>query len=164
MGACTSDQETPKPLTEEPPITLKKEEKVAKDNAFAFDLMRITRKHATETNVFISPLSVSMALNMTLNGAVGTTADEMRTALRETGYTMEDINEYNRSLREALLKVDPSTTIGMANSIWYRQEASVKEPFIQANRTYYDAEVKAVDFLSPAPLSAINGWCAKKNE
>ncbi len=162
MGACTSDQETPKPLTEEPPITLKKEEKVAKDNAFAFDLMRITRKHATETNVFISPLSVSMALNMTLNGAVGTTADEMRTALRETGYAMEDINEYNRTLREALLKVDPSTTIGMANSIWYRQEASVKEPFIQANRTYYDAEVKAVDFLSPATLSAINGWCAKK--
>ena len=162
MGACTSDHETPKPLTEAQPIVLKKAEKVEKDNAFAFDLLRTTRKHTTEANVFISPLSVSMALNMTLNGAAGTTADEMKTALRETGYTMEDINEYSRSLREALLKVDPSTTIGMANSIWYKQETSVKEPFIQANRTYYDAEVRAVDFSSPATLPAINGWCAKK--
>lgn len=162
MGACTSDQEPPKPLVEAQPIILKKAEKVEKDNAFAFDLLRTTRKHATEGNVFISPLSVSMALNMTLNGAAGTTADEMKAALRETGYAMEDINEYSRSLREALLRVDPSTTIGIANSIWYRQEESVKEPFILANRTHYDAEVRAVDFSSPATLPAINGWCAKK--
>ena len=162
MGACTSDQETPKPLTEAHPIILKKAEKVEKDNAFAFDLLQTTRKHVTEANVFISPLSVSMALNMTLNGAAGVTADEMKTALRETGYTMEDINEYSHSLREALLKVDPSTTIGMANSIWYKQGELVKEPFILANRTHYDAEVKAVDFSSPATLPAINGWCAQK--
>lgn len=162
MGACTSDQETPKPLTEAHPIILKKAEKVEKDNAFAFDLLQTTRKHVTEANVFISPLSVSMALNMTLNGAAGVTADEMKTALRETGYTMEDINEYSHSLREALLKVDPSTTIGMANSIWYKQGELVKEPFILANRTHYDAEVKAVDFSSPTTLPAINGWCAQK--
>ena len=59
MGACTSDHETPKPLTEAQPIVLKKAEKVEKDNAFAFDLLRTTRKHTTEANVFISPLSVS---------------------------------------------------------------------------------------------------------
>ena len=44
MGACTSDQETPKPLTEAHPIILKKAEKVEKDNAFAFDLLQTTRK------------------------------------------------------------------------------------------------------------------------
>ena len=53
-GACTSDQEPPKPLVEAQPIILKKAEKVEKDNAFAFDLLRTTRKHATEANVYQS--------------------------------------------------------------------------------------------------------------
>ena len=165
-AGCTSNGDEPKP---EPPIVeppmkveLKKAEKVTRDNAFTFDLLRAVRKHSTDANVFISPLSVSMALNMTLNGAVGATADEMRTALRETGYSTADINAYSRELREALLRADPKTTIGIANSIWYRQGATVKAPFLEANRTYYNAEVEAIDFTSPTAVSTINGWCAQK--
>ena len=165
-AGCTSNGDEPKP---EPPIVeppmkveLKKAEKVTRDNAFTFDLLRAVRKHADGANVFISPLSVSMALNMTLNGAVGATADEMRTALREAGYSTADINAYSRELREALPRADPKTTIGIANSIWYRQGATIKAPFIEANRTFYDAEVEAIDFTSPTAVSTINGWCAQK--
>ena len=103
-----------------------------------------------------------MALNMTLNGAVGATADEMRTALRESGYSTADINAYSRELREALLRADPKTTIGIANSIWYRQGATIKAPFIEANRTFYDAEVQAINFSAPSATATINGWCAQK--
>jgi len=103
-----------------------------------------------------------MALTMPLNGAVGATADEMRAALRESGYSTADINAYSRELREALLRADPKTTIGIANAIWYRQGATVKAPFIEANRTYYDAEVQALDFSSPSATATINGWCARK--
>ena len=165
-AGCTLNGDEPKP---EPPIIdppmrveLKKAEKVARDNAFTFDLLRAVRKHTDKTNVFISPLSVSMALNMTLNGAVGATADEIRAALREWGYSTADINAYCRELREALLRADPKTTIGIANAIWYRQGATVKAPFIEANRTYYDAEVQALDFSSPTVVGTINGWCAQK--
>ena len=174
-AGCTSngDEPDPKPnpeITEDTtrhitpvvPVELKKAEKVTRDNAFTFDLLRAVRKHSKDANVFISPLSVSMALNMTLNGAVGATADEMRTALREAGYSTADINAYSRELREALLRADPKTTIGIANSIWYRQGATVKAPFLEANRTYYDAEVDALDFTSPTAVSTINGWCARK--
>ena len=165
-AGCTLNGDEPKP---EPPIIdppmrveLKKAEKVARDNAFTFDLLRAVRKHTTDANVFISPLSVSMALNMTLNGAVGATADEIRAALREWGYSTADINAYCRELREALLRADPKTTIGIANAIWYRQGATVKAPFLEANRTYYDAEVQALDFSSPSATATINGWCAQK--
>ena len=154
--------DTTRHITPVVPVELKKAEKVARDNAFTFDLLRAVRKHTDKTNVFISPLSVSMALNMTLNGAVGATADEMRTALRESGYSTADINAYSRELREALLRADPKTTIGIANAIWYRQGATVKVPFIEANRTYYDAEVQALDFSSPSATATINGWCARK--
>ena len=154
--------DTTRHITPVVPVELKKAEKVVRDNAFTFDLLRAVRKHSTDANVFISPLSVSMALNMTLNGAVGATADEMRTALRESGYSTADINAYSRELREALLRADPKTTIGIANSIWYRQGAIVKAPFIEANRTYYDAEVQALGFSSPSATATINGWCAQK--
>ena len=154
--------DTTRHITPVVPVELKKAEKVARDNAFTFDLFRAVRKHSTDANVFISPLSVSMALNMTLNGAAGTTADEMRAALRESDYSTADINAYSRELREALLRADPKTTIGIANSIWYRQGATVKAPFIEANRTYYDAEVQALDFSSPTATATINGWCAQK--
>ena len=139
--------DTTRHITPVVPVELKKAEKVARDNAFTFDLLRAVRKHTDKTNVFISPLSVSMALNMTLNGAVGATAD---------------INAYSRELREALLRADPKTTIAIANSIWYCQGATVKAPFIEANRTYYDAEVQALDFSSPSATATINGWCARK--
>ena len=155
-------EDTTRHITPVIPVELKKAEKVTRDNAFTFDLLRAVRKHSKDANVFISPLSVSMALNMTLNGAVGATADEMRTALREVGYSTADINAYSRELREALLRADPKTTIGIANSIWYRQGATIKAPFIEANRTYYDAEVEALDFASPTAVSTINGWCARK--
>ena len=154
--------DTTRHITPVVPVELKKAEKVARDNAFTFDLLRAVRKHTDKTNVFISPLSVSMALNMTLNGAVGATADEMRTALRESGYSTADINAYSRELREALLRADPKTTIGIANSIWYYQGATVKAPFIEANRTYYDAEVQAINFSAPSATATINGWCARK--
>ena len=154
--------DTTRHITPVVPVELKKAEKVARDNAFTFDLLRAVRKHTDKANVFISPLSVSMALNMTLNGAAGATADEMRTALRESGYSTADINAYSRELREALLRADPKTTIGIANSIWYRQGETVKAPFIEANRTYYDAEVQALDFSSPSATATINGWCARK--
>lgn len=154
--------DTTRHITPVVPVELKKAEKVARDNAFTFDLLRAVRKHTTDANVFISPLSVSMALNMTLNGAVGATADEMRAALRESGYSTADINAYCQSLREALLKADPKTTIGIANAIWYRQGATVKAPLIEANRTYYDAEVQAINFSAPSATATINGWCAQK--
>ena len=155
-------KDTTRHITPVIPVELKKAEKVTRDNAFTFDLLRAVRKHSKDANVFISPLSVSMALNMTLNGAAGATADEMRTALREAGYSTADINAYSRELREALLRADPKTTIGIANSIWYRQGATIKAPFLEANRTYYDAEVEALDFTSPTAVSTINGWCARK--
>ena len=167
VGACATKREKQRidgmtAATPAEPIRLEHPEKVADDNAFTFDLLRAVRKHTDKANVFISPLSVGMALNMTLGGAAGTTADEMRTALHESGYSQADINAYSKRLREVLLKADPQTTIGIANSIWYHQGATVKAPFLDANRTYYDAEVQALDFSSPSATATINGWCARK--
>jgi serpin B len=137
-------------------------EKLTQDNAFAFDLLKTTVKFYGRSNRMLSPLSISMALNMTLNGASGTTRDEMLTALRVSGYTPEQINAYSQKLMQALINVDPNTKLSIANSIWYKTGFPVLAPFIETNRTNYDAAVEEVDFKAPATLGRINGWIADR--
>lgn len=164
LCACQSaDEPTPK-LPDAQPIELRLAEKVETDNMFALDLFKTTYTNTSDANLFISPLSISMALSMTLNGAAGATAEEMQMALRAGGYSLEQINEYNQSLREALIAVDPSTQIAIANSIWYRNGFTVKNAFLDINRKRYDAEVSALNFDSPDALKTINGWCAKQTQ
>ena len=168
--ACGDDgekippQPEPLELQDAEPILLKSSyaEKVQNDNSFAFDLLKATVKYESEPNVFISPLSVSMALSMTLNGAEGETATEMFEALRFGDFTMEEVNDYNKTLREALLSVDPSTELNIANSIWNRQGIPFVEEFKTTNKQFYDAEISTLDFLDPASLGKINGWIAEK--
>jgi serpin B len=168
LVACQSgsdDESLNRELPAAGPIRLMLAEKVEKDNTFALDLFRTTCRYAKPAeNVFISPLSVGMALNMTVNGAQGTTKDEMLAALRAQGYSMDDVNEYSRSLRTALMEIDPSTELAIANSIWYREGFPVKAPFIDVNRANYDAEVREINFSSPDALTQINGWCARQTK
>jgi serpin B len=163
--ACHSDLEEEgdgNTLFDARPILLELTEKIATDNTFAFDLFRTTIQSSDETNVFVSPLSVNMALSMTMNGAAGETLDEMKEVLRAAEYSMDDINQYNKALRDALLKVDPSTNISIANSIWYHNTLTVKNEFISVNKNCYDAEIKALDFRSSDAVKKINEWVSGK--
>ena len=49
---------------------------IASENSFAFDIFKKVIENSAESeNVIISPLSISSALSMTLNGANGATRD-----------------------------------------------------------------------------------------
>ena len=86
--SCTSKND---PITQIPKdadsikLTTAQTEKVSRDNIFAFDLLKKTIAASGETNVFVSPLSVSIALGMAWNGANGQTKTEMETALKMSG-------------------------------------------------------------------------------
>ncbi len=151
-------------LKDAEPIPLKvgMEKRVQQDNAFAFDLFREVIASYNDKNIFISPLSVSIALGMTWNGADGETKSEMETALKMSGMTEDEINEYYQIMLTALPKIDPSTTLNIANSIWYRDGYPVKPAFLKVNQDYFNADVRELDFTKPEALNIINGWCAEK--
>jgi serpin B len=159
--ACDSNDSPEKEkLPDAKPIELRLRAKVDTDNTFALDLFKTTCASSDKTNIFVSPLSVSMALSMTLNGAGGETAEQMRNALRASDYSTEQVNEYNKSLQDALTQVDPSTHLSIANSIWYREGFPVKNDFVQVNRDHYYAEIHPLNFSSPDAVRQINRWCA----
>ena len=162
-GACSTaptEGRPPGALTQLPRALTASEVKVRDAaNAFAFALWAKINAGQRDTSVFVSPLSASFALGMTLNGAAGTTADQMRTALQFGGATMAEINGGYKSLVALLTSLDPGVQMQIANSIWYRQEFPFKQSFFDTTRVYFDAAVRGLNFADvPASLAAINGW------
>lgn len=134
-------------------------EVIGHSNEFAFDLLRETYAADAETpNVFLSPLSASMALGMTLNGAAGETFDAMRGALRFDGLSQEEINGAYRDLIELLLQLDSGVEMSIANSAWARQGFPFRSEFFEAIQTWFDAQAEERDFDDPTTLDSINGW------
>ena len=128
-------------------------------NAFSFALFRQLSATRPDSNVFASPLSASMALGMAMNGASGTTYDEMRATLGfGAGATESEIGESYKSLIALLRGLDPSVDFRIANSIWYRTGLPVQPAFLDAGRNWFDAQVTALDFASPSAVSTINDW------
>jgi serpin B len=136
---------------------------ISADNQFGLALFQeITKQAGLKENTMISPLSVSLALAMTYNGAAGTTKTEMEKTLKLYGLTTDQINKAHKALVEALKSSDPDVLLEIANAIYYRKELPVKSNFVEINRDAYDAEITALDFNSPAALGTINGWVANK--
>ncbi len=163
FGACAGNENIGRdPLPEPEPIELRSVllPKIEQDNTFAFDLFKQIYQTDKSNNIFISPLSVSMALSMTLNGAKGETYEEMVKALRISGFSIDEINEYCQFLKKALLSADTSTEFSIANSIWYKLGFPVEAHFLSVNREFFGAEVTEADFYNPATLDRINQWCS----
>jgi serine protease inhibitor len=150
----------PEPITELPrALTAAELEVIRGSNIFAMDLLRQSVTSRPEAaNVFLSPLSASMALGMTMNGAAGQTWTQMRGMLGFEGLEEPAINEAYRALIDLLLDLDPAVTFGLGNSIWTRLGLAVIPDFYDRVREYFGAEVQELDFSDPATLEIINGW------
>jgi serpin B len=144
------------------PLDVSEQKVVEGNNRFGFDLLRELNAEDPDSNIFISPLSASMALGMTLNGAATTTYEAMRGTLGFDDLSNEEINESYRDLIDLLVDLDPRVTFGIGNSIWYREGFPVEQDFLNTTREYFDAEVAALDFGDPASVDVINGWVEDK--
>ncbi|HUK21946.1 MAG TPA: serpin family protein [Gemmatimonadales bacterium] len=132
---------------------------VGADNQFAFSVFReIAAQSGPDSNIFISPLSVAMALGMAYNGAAGTTAAEMQQTLALQGLTLADVNGSYQSLIALLGGLDRQVTFKLANSVWYDEAFTPYPAFLSATRTYFDATVQSLDFTSPSASATINNW------
>ena len=132
------------------------------DNNFGLKLFRQIISSETDKNIFISPLSISMALGMAYNGADGETRAEMHSMLEFGDLTAAEINQSYRNLIELLSSADPDVTFEIANSIWYRAGFSILSEFLQLNTTYFDAVVQALDFDRSDATDMINAWVNEK--
>ena len=135
------------------------------DQSFSYDIFQRTVAYdSEEENLMISPLSISMALAMTLNGAEGQTYDDMREALYLLGMEKDEINEAFQTLIELLVNADPNVKMKIANSVWYREGLPVKDDFKDSVEEYFGAEISGLNFSDPASVTKINEWVNENTE
>lgn len=140
----------------------KSAELIEGDNAFGLDIFQEIQKESKDENIMISPLSISVALAMTYNGAEGATKTEMEETLNLLGLTTDEINASYKMLIAALQSLDQDVKLEIANAIFYKKGFSVKSDFLNTNQDYYDAKVEDLDFNNPAAVNTINNWVADK--
>ncbi|HEX2167340.1 MAG TPA: serpin family protein [Longimicrobiales bacterium] len=127
-------------------------------NGFAFDLLRETAAREDSANIMLSPLSASMALGMTMNGARGATFAGMRDALGFAGLDQEQINASYSAFIDMLLHLDAGVDMRIANSVWARSGFAFHDSFLETVRHAFGAEVSTIDFSAPAAVPTINQW------
>ena len=137
-------------------ITANKVETLTPDDSFAaanaqFSLALLQHSYKSEENVVLSPYSALMALAMTANGAQGETLSQMEAAF---GLPMDTLNRH-------LAGLEASDELHNANSIWIREDFSVKQSFLQTNADYYAADIFRAKF-DQQTVEDINAW-VKKN-
>ena len=163
--SCGGDPSGPGPITELP-RSLSEQETVVIEaaNGFAIDLLRVATAGEDGPNVFLSPLSASMALAMAMNGADGETWTQMRDVLGWEGLEEPEINRAYSDLIALLLDLDPAVEVGLGNSVWARQGVPFHQSFLERVEEAFDAEIATLDFTRPDAKDVINGWVAEVTE
>jgi serpin B len=165
VAGFTNSCENSEPVQKDPAkITLNKKSEaiIEADQQFSFELFGKVNELAEEDNFMISPLSVSYALGMTMNGSAGTTLDAFYDVLHFGDLTNAEVNESYKDLMDQLVRLDDKVEFSIANSIWYKLGYHVLDEFITTNQTYFDAAVREIDFSDPQAVDIINGWIEDK--
>ena len=163
-ASCERQKDDPLPGDPVPiELTLKQKEVVDSANKFAFDIFKpLIGETKGSENLMISPFSITSALSMVLNGAAGETFDAVRHTLRYDDRTIEEVNETYLRLMKEMVPVDPRVVMEIANSVWVEKRLTVKQPYIDALKTWYQAEARNIDVTDPGAVDIVNNWIEDK--
>lgn len=135
---------------------------IAAQNRFGFQLLAQLQPQAPTENLVISPLSISMALSMTQNGAAGETLGALQKTLNLSGMDVAAVNDAIATQIASLEAADSSSQLALANSLWARDGGITLNPeFVQAAESSYQAEARVLDFDNPSALKTINDWVSE---
>lgn len=113
-----------------------------------------------DESLVLSPLSLYTALSITANGAGGKTLRELEKTLGQE-LTISEVNTFIHYLNERVKVLNSEEGfVNSANSLWIRDNYSVKAQFLQTVVNYFDAEV----FRTDLKADEINGWIEDKTD
>jgi len=129
-------------------------------NDFTFSIFQELEAEYSTENIFFSPLSMSVALSMAMNGANGETKQQIKDVIDFDDYSDEEINEAFKSLQDAFTNLDDQVEFSLANSAWYKEEYELLNDYRNILSDYYYAEIAGLDFINSASVNIINDWIA----
>ncbi|MCL7973753.1 MAG: serpin family protein [marine benthic group bacterium] len=165
LASGCNDPSGPEPVTriEALPreLTTAEREVVDAGDSFAFSfLAQIVASEDPGRNLFVSPLSASMALGTALAGAENLTYAAMRDALGLESMSREEIGASYHSLIQLLTGLDPSVRMEIGNSVWLRMGFHPETAYVEEVEADFEARVTTLEFDDPAAADTINDWVA----
>ncbi len=130
--------------------------------AFGLELLKQECESLPRENVFISPLSVYLALAMAENGAGGETKQVMRRALRIAADA--EALKWNVEAKQLVqeLQKKPGIELSIGNALWIDSQLSLAPEFASLCAEYFDALVQTLEMKNPASAKIINDWVSEK--
>lgn len=119
---------------------------------------------AAEGDAVFSPLSLSLALAMSAEGAEGNTYKQFVETMGWENATRQEIGSFYEKMIAGLAEADKSVLFSSSNSLWVAEEFRLKESYASALSKSFAAESFSVDFSLPATLERINAWCSEKTD
>ncbi|KAM5273669.1 corticosteroid-binding globulin [Ctenodactylus gundi] len=123
---------------------------------FAFNMYRQLVALAPDKNIFISPVSISMALAMLSLGTCGHTRTQL---LQGLGFNLTKMSEAGihqdfQHLHRLLGESDTSLEMTMGNALFLNRSLEPRESFLADIKHYYESEALAADFQDWARASS----------
>ena len=126
-------------------------------NRFGLD---VCEQFRAEPDYLFSPASISAALGMTYLGAKGVTKEQIKEVFYypKDDEFMDGFAKFNTVFEST----DSATEISMANKLWGDESRINLVPdFLEKNKTYFDSELKVLDFNKAEESRVIiNDWIA----
>ncbi|MBF0208702.1 MAG: serpin family protein, partial [Oligoflexia bacterium] len=147
---------------------------LAQQNNFALKFCsEITKAEISERsfeNIFVSPFSLTMALDLVLNATAGKTKNELLRVMNIPGKSLKKINDTNKRLIENLSTwniiedANPKTmfTLEIANGFWLNAGFTILPEYKNLVEKYYYAQFSVLDFLDEQAANQINDWVSIK--
>lgn len=155
--ACNKDNEEEQ-QTPRAEIQLTQSQKQIAENGNEFAIDAFKAANHTSENTLISPYSSQLTLAMLANGAKGETLSEIVNALHIGTASVNDLNEFYKTVSGGLTSADNKVGLKLANAIWTANTITPHATYIDALENNYSAKAASIDFSSPNALATINKW------
>jgi serine protease inhibitor len=123
-------------------------------DAFGISVLQQAVRASKTDNIFLSPVSIGMAMSMAADGARGATRSGIVRALNVDPKTLAAKN----AALIAELGQNTDATVGIANALWLRSDLPPRAAYSSLVKSNYRAEAQAVQFGNPSAAQAINAW------
>jgi serine protease inhibitor len=107
-------------------------------------------------NVFISPLSATLALSMAASAAHGDTRAAMLTALGLDPAV--DPSAQAKVTIDRLMQSDANAQLELAQAVWAKEGLPLDPAYVARLRSDYHAQLANLDFTSPGAPKVVNDW------
>jgi serine protease inhibitor len=137
---------------------------VAEVNTLGTRLFAYRIGQRPEGNIAISPLSLTIALQMAAAGASDGTEQAFRETLRLGNLPIAQAARNLGNLADTLMKHDESLIFRTANAVFLAADFKPRKNYVDEQSRIFHAKAVSLDFNDPETMDVINGWFAHETQ